>query len=82
MWSAIKNVAAAAGSIIAIARIESNYQISKASEASNNATTTLAARAEALRAKYEADLADRKAGIKKPTVVPESEVPKEAVALN
>lgn len=82
MWNAIKNVAKAAGSIAAIVSNETQYQFSKAADVSNSATTTLASKAAALRAKYEADLVDRKAGIIKPVVVTEVETPKDVVAVN
>jgi predicted regulator of amino acid metabolism with ACT domain len=80
MWNAIKNVAKAAGNIAAIAKIETQYQFSKAAEVSNNATTTLAERAEAIRATYEQNLADRKNP--KPVVVPETEVPTDVVTIS
>jgi hypothetical protein len=82
MWKSIKAIGSAVSDVSAIAGKEVAYQFGKAAEVSNSATSTLASRAASIRAKYEADLADRKAGIIKPTVVSESDIPKEAVAIN
>ena len=50
---------------IAIGSKEVSYQASKASNATASVTGTISSKAASLRARYEADLADRKAGIKK-----------------
>jgi hypothetical protein len=71
MWKSIKAIGSAVSDVSAIAGKEVAYQFSKAAEVSNSATTTLASRAAALKATYEQNLADRKAGIVKPVVVPE-----------
>lgn len=82
MWNNIRNISNAVANIVAIGSKEVAYQAGRASTATEGVTSTLSSKAATLRAKYEADLADRKSGIKKPTVVPKSEVPKEAVAIN
>jgi hypothetical protein len=80
MWKAIKNVVSAAGNIAAIAKIETQYQVNKASTKAASITEQLSSKAATIRAQYESDLADRKAGIIKPTVV--EEIPKDAVPVN
>ncbi len=82
MFKNIRNLSNAVADLVSIGSKEVAYQASRASTATEGVTSTLSAKASSLRAKYEADLADRKAGIKKPTVVTESEVPKGAVAIN
>lgn len=82
MWKNLKNVMSAVADLTAIGTKEVSYQLNKASCATETVTSSISSKASALRAKYEAELADRKAGIKKPTVVTETEVPKDAVAIN
>jgi len=82
MWKAIKNVVSAASNIVAIGAIEVSHQINKASTSTESVTSLLAEKSATIRAKYEEDLADRKAGIKRPEVVTESETPKDIVPVN
>ncbi|MBL0226265.1 MAG: hypothetical protein IPQ16_12090 [Geobacteraceae bacterium] len=78
----IKAIKSAVSDVSAIAVTETYFQLSKAAEVSNNASSTLASKAASLKARYLENLSDRKAGIVKPTVVPESEVPKAIVPVN
>jgi hypothetical protein len=82
MWKNLKNVVSAVSDLTVILSKEVSYQATKASEATQTVTSTLSTKAATLRTKYESDLADRKAGITKPTVVQESEVPTTTVAIN
>ena len=69
IWKNIKNVVSAATDLVVIGSKEVAYHVNKASNTTESATGTLAEKAATLRANYEADLADRKAGVKKPEVV-------------
>lgn len=82
MWKNIKNIGSAVADIVSIGSKEVAYQASRASTATEGVTSKLSSKAAELKTKYEADLADRKAGIKKPTVVEETEVPKTVVPVN
>lgn len=82
MFKNLRNISSAVANIVAIGSKEVAYQAGRASIATEGVTSQLSSKAAELRAKYEADLADRKAGIKKPTVVKESEVPEAAVVIN
>jgi septal ring-binding cell division protein DamX len=82
MWKNLKNVVSAVSDLTVILSKEVSYQATKASEATETVTSTLSTKAATLRAKYEAELADRRAGITKPTVVSETEMPKNTVAIN
>ena len=74
MWKNISNLFAAASDMVAIGSKEVAYQASKASNATASVTGTISSKAAALRSRYEADLADRKAGIKKVAPVVETPV--------
>jgi hypothetical protein len=82
MWKNIKNVVSAAADIVSIGTKEVAYQASKASSATETVTGRLATKAATIKAKYEADLADRKSGVVKPEVVKEAEVPTDVVSVN
>lgn len=82
MWKNIKNVVSAVTDMVVIGSKEVSYQAGKASDATESVTSTFSTKAAALRARYEADLADRKAGIKKPEVVTETDTPKNIVSVN
>jgi len=82
MWKNIRNVVKAATDVARIVSQEVSYQATKASDATETVTSKLAEKSSSMRARYEQDLADRKAGIKKPTVVEEAEVPNTVVAVN
>lgn len=82
MFKNIKNVVKSASNVAAIVKMELSYQASKASTATQGVTSNLAERSATLREKYMQNLQDRKSGIKKPTIVPESEVPETAVVIN
>lgn len=82
-WTNIKNVVSATTDIIIIGTKEISYHATKASNATESVTGALNKKAASVRARYEADLADRKAGVKKPaapTVV--TETPADAVIIN
>lgn len=80
MWKNIKNVVSAATDLVAIGSKEVSYQASRASTATQGVTSQLSSKAANIRAKYEADLADRKKGIKKPVVV--KDVPADVISVN
>ncbi|HIJ97447.1 MAG TPA: hypothetical protein HPP94_17280 [Desulfuromonadales bacterium] len=80
MWKNIKNVVSAVSDLVVIGSKEVTYQVNKASTATESVTGSLSTKAASVRARYEADLADRKAGVKKPTVV--TETPADAVIIN
>jgi len=82
MWKNIKNVVAAVSDLVVIGAKEVNYQANKASDATEQVTGKLAERSAQLRAQYEADLADRKSGIKKPVIVPEAATPTDVIPVN
>lgn len=82
MWKNIKNVVSAVSDLVVIGSKEVAYQVNKASTATESVTGSLSNKAASVRARYEADLADRKAGIKKPVVVTESETPNNVVSVN
>lgn len=82
MWKNIKNVVGAVSDLVVIGSKEVAYQVTKASSATESVTGSISNKAANIRARYEADLADRKAGIKKPTVVTEAETPENAVIIN
>lgn len=82
MWKNIKNVVSAVSNLVVIGAKEVNYQANKASDATEQVTGKIAERSAQIRAQYEADLADRKAGIKKPVVVTEAATPTDVVPVN
>ena len=82
MWKNIKNVVAVVSDLVVIGAKEVNYQANKASDATEQVTGKIAERSAQIRAQYEADLADRKAGIKKPVVVSEATTPTDVVPVN
>ncbi len=69
IWRNIKNVASVATDLIAISSMEVAHHLTKASDSTESATGKLAEKTAMLRAKHQADLAARKASIKKPVVV-------------
>lgn len=82
MWKNIKNVVAAVSDLVVIGAKEVNYQANKASDATEQVTGKIASNVSELRKKYEADLADRKSGIKKPVVVTEAATPTDVIPVN
>ena len=82
MWKNFKNVVGAVSDLVVIAGKEVVYQAEKASEATEAVTSKISKSASTIRSTYEQNLKDRKAGIKKPEVVTESEVATETVAIN
>ena len=82
MFKNLRNVAAAISDLVVIGSKEVAHQVTKATDATESVTGSISQKAAALRARYEADLAARKSGIKKPTVVTEEETPKDIVSIN
>lgn len=82
MWKSIKNVVSAASDLVIVGSKEVAYQVSKASTATEAVTDKLAVKAAILKARYEADLAERKSGVIKPEVVKETDVPTTVVNVN
>ena len=82
MWRNIKHLAKAVGNIVAISYEETKWRIDQASNATESVTSKLEAKSEELRKSFEKNLAERKSGIKKPTVVTEEETPKDIVSIN
>ena len=82
MWKNICNISNAVSDLVAIGVKEASYQATKASNATETVTSRLATKAATIKAKYEADLADRKSGVVKPEVVKEAEVPTDVVSVN
>ena len=82
MWKNIKNVVSVVSDLVVIGAKEVNYQANKASDATEQVTGKIAERSAQIRAQYESDLADRKAGIKKPVVVTEASTPTDVVPVN
>ena len=82
MWKNIKNVVSAVSDLVVIGAKEVSYQANKASDATEQVTGKIAEKSSQLREQYEADLADRKAGIKKPVVVTETATPTDVIPVN
>lgn len=82
MWNNIKNVVSAVSDLVVIGAKEVSYQAAKASDATESVTSKLADKSAQIRSQYESDLADRKAGIKKPVIVTEAQTPAEIVPVN
>lgn len=80
MWKNLKNVVSAVADLTTIGTKEVAYQFNKASDATETVTSSLSSKAAALRERYEADLADRRAGVKKVEVV--KETPSDVIAVN
>lgn len=80
MWKNIKNLSSAVANISMILAKETSHQFNKASDATETVTSSLSSKAAALRERYEADLADRRAGVKKAEVV--KETPSDVIAVN
>jgi hypothetical protein len=80
MWKNLKNVVSAVSDLVVIGSKEVAYQAGKASEATETVTGSFSSKAASLRVRYEADLADRKAGVKKAEVV--EETPAEVITVN
>ena len=79
MWKNLRNCVSAARDIVAIGTKEVSYQASRASEATATVTGSISSKAAALRTRYEAELADRKAGVKKAEVV--KDVPADVITI-
>lgn len=80
MWKNIKNVVSAVADLTTIGTKEVAYQLNKASDATETVTSSISSKAASLRERYEADLRDRKAGVKKAEVV--KETPSDVIAVN